>query len=601
MERFLFKVLFIFVRLGLGSSPLHEAAKRYMPYYKKIKQNISMKRKILFFALFLNCVLLSAQEEITAKVTIDENSNLQVTQIFKEINNDIYLFHKNISLNPNEVTFLREKGNLKEYEIKNGNNINFEVNNSSKLNNDFFITNLKYTGTKSKDFFDLKKFNLDISSKKYNIVFPSKDDLKETYTTSPKIVAGNFNFFEENGFKVYYLEKEYLDEMKKANIGMSNSFNYYAKYFGEKRKPKIVFAPINEASETTENLIVYNSDIVKGKNKENTISHEIAHIWFGQDGIIIKERPLTEGIAEFLSMQYIISQYGEKELDRSINERLFNLEGEKSLNNLKEKDLDLKQIKSLSYGLLPMYFHSRQSRNSSFINELADLYKNKEKERKTSLEEINKFFQSKGYEIISTEELFPDFFISECSSNEVCIISNTEKSYDVEIGIVNSNNQKSLKTLTFSKEQKEQKINIENINRIVIDPSYKILQISRLNDVWSKNDNNVFNRNIYFKINSKEDIAFISNEVANYLSRKAENISDKIIISSQVENELKKLRNYNSKRLLSGGATSYVEKKNSLFLYFSFNNEDTNETTVLKIILKLDSERKSILNVKIEE
>src|SRR5690606_20370974 len=203
-------------------------------------------------------------------------------------------------------------------------------------------------------------------------------------------------------------------------------------------------------------------------------------------------------------------------------------------------------------------FHSRQSRNSSFINELADLYKNKEKERKTSLEEINKFFQSKGYEIISTEELFPDFFISECSSNEVCIISNTEKSYDVEIGIVNSNNQKSLKTLTFSKEQKEQKINIENINRIVIDPSYKILQISRLNDVWSKNDNNVFNRNIYFKINSKEDIAFISNEVANYLSRKAENISDKIIISSQVENELKKLRNYNSKRLLSGGATSYV-------------------------------------------
>ncbi len=88
-----------------------------------------MKRKILFFALFLNCVLLSAQEEITAKVTIDENSNLQVTQIFKEINNDIYLFHKNISLNPNEVTFLREKGNLKEYEIKNGNNINIEVNN----------------------------------------------------------------------------------------------------------------------------------------------------------------------------------------------------------------------------------------------------------------------------------------------------------------------------------------------------------------------------------------------------------------------------------------------------------------------------------------
>ncbi|WP_445720468.1 hypothetical protein [Flavobacterium sp.] len=563
-----------------------------------------MKRNIIFFTLLFKCALLSAQEEITAKITIDENSNLQVTQVFNENNNDFYLFPKEVSLNPTEFKFLREKGKLKEYEIQNVNNISFEIiTNTSKLNNDFLITNLKYTGTKSKDFFDLKKFNLDISSKKYNIIFPSKDDLKETYTTSPKIVAGNFNFFEENGFKVYYLEneKEYLDEMKKANIGMSNSFNYYSKYFGEKRKPKIVFAPNNEASETTENLIVYNSDVVKGKNKENTISHEIGHIWFGQDGIIIKERPLTEGIAEFLSMKYIITQLGEKQLDVSINERLYQLEGEKSLHNLKEKDLDLKKSLSLSYRLLPMYFYSRQLRNSNFINELSELYKAKEKERKTSLEDINKLFQSKGYEIISTDELFPDFYISDSITNEISIISTSEKSYEVEIGIIDSNNQKSIKTLTFSKEQKKQKINVENINKIVIDPSYKILQISRLNDSWSKNDNNVFNRNRYFKIDSNEDIAFFSNEVANFLSRKTENISDKIIISSQVENEFKELRNKNFKKILTGGVTSYVEKNNSIFLFFSFNDENTNQATVYKMILKLDSEKTSILSVKVEE
>lgn len=561
-----------------------------------------MKRNILFFTLLFKCALLSAQEEITAKITIDENSNLQVTQVFNENNNDFYLFPKEVSLNPTEFKFLREKGQLKEYEIQNVNNISFEIiTNTSKLNNDFLITNLKYTGTKSKDFFDLKKFNLDISSKKYNIIFPSKDDLEETYTTSPKIVAGNFNFFEENGFKVYYLEKEYLDEMKKANIGMSNSFNYYSKYFGEKRKPKIVFAPNNEASETTENLIVYNSDVVKGKNKENTISHEIGHIWFGQDGIIIKERPLTEGIAEFLSMYYIISQLGEKQLDVSINERLYQLEGEKSLHNLKEKDLELKKSLSLSYRLLPMYFYSRQLRNSNFINELSELYKAKEKERKTSLEDINKFFQSKGYEIISTDELFPDFYISDSIPNEISIISTSEKSYEVEIGIVDSNNQKSIKTLTFSKEQKKQKINVENINKIVIDPSYKVLQITRLNDIWSKNDNNVFNRNRYFKIDSNEDIAFISNEVANYLSRKTEKISNKINISLREENELKELKNNNSQKTLNGALTSYVAKNNSLILYFAFNNENTNETTVSKIILKLDSEKTSILTVKVEK
>lgn len=563
-----------------------------------------MKRNILFFTLFLKCALLSAQEEITAKVTIDENSNIQVTQIFKENDKNVYLFPKEISLNPKEVNVIKVINFKKECEINNTNIVKFEVVTDKKtINNDFFISSRSFLGIKKNDIDKFKKINLDITSDKYKIIFPSEDDLKETYTKSPKIVAGNFNFFEENGFKVYYLEseKEFLDEMKKANVGMTNSYNYYAKYFGEKRKPKIVFAPLHQPSVTTENLIIYDSDVIKGKNRENSISHEIGHVWFGYDGLTTEERPITEGITEFLSIQYVISQLGEKQLDKSINQLLYNLEGQKSLGALKKNKLDSKSTHQLSYELLPIYFHIRQLRNPNFINELAELYKEKEKERKISLEDINGFFQSKGYETISTEESFPDFFISEYSPNEVCIKSNSEKSYDVEIGIVDSNNQKSLKTLSFSKEQKEQKINIENSNRIVIDPSYKILQISRLNDTWTKADNNIFNRNRYFKINPKEDIAFFSNEVANFLSRKTENISDKIIISSQVENEFKELRNKNFKKMLTGGVTSYVEKNNSIFLFFSFNDENTNQATVYKMILKLDSEKTSILSVKVEE
>ncbi len=569
-----------------------------------MQQNRLMKRKILLFTLFLKCALLFAQEEITAKVIIDEYSNLQVNQIFNANTKDIYSFPKEISLNPKEAIFLKEKGIFKECEIQNVNNIKFEiVTDKSSINNDFFISDLRYLGVKNDELYKLKKINLDISSNKYKIIFPTQEDLKRNYVRSPKIIAGNFNFFEENGFKVFYLEneKEYLDEMKKANIGMSNSFNYYSKYFGEKSKPRIAFAPLNKPSITNENIIVYDSNVIKGKNRENSISHEIAHIWFGQDGLIIKERPLTEGIAEFLSMQYVISKLGEKQLDKSINERLYNLEGQTSLEALKKSNLNANSNHLLSYELLPIYFQTRLLNNPNFINELGEFYKNNVEKKLVDLNDINIFFQSKGYEVISTDELFPDFFISECSPNEVCIKSNSEKEYDVELGIIDSNNQKSLKTLSFSKEQKEQKINIENINRIVIDPSYKILQVSRLNDVWSKNDNNVFNRNRYFKINSKEDIAFISNEVANYLSRKAENISNKISVSAKEKNELKELRNNNLKKILTGGATSYVEKNNSLFLFFAFNDENTNETTVLKMILKLDLEKKSILAVKAEK
>lgn len=569
-----------------------------------MQQNRLMKRKILLFTLFLKCALLFAQEEITAKVIIDEYSNLQVNQIFNANTKDIYSFPKEISLNPKEAIFLKEKGIFKECEIQNVNNIKFEiVTDKSSINNDFFISDLRYLGVKNDELYKLKKINLDISSNKYKIIFPTQEDLKRNYVRSPKIIAGNFNFFEENGFKVFYLEneKEYLDEMKKANIGMSNSFNYYSKYFGEKSKPRIAFAPLNKPSITNENIIVYDSNVIKGKNRENSISHEIAHIWFGQDGLIIKERALTEGIAEFLSMQYVISKLGEKQLDKSINERLYNLEGQTSLEALKKSNLNANSNHLLSYELLPIYFQTRLLNNPNFINELGEFYKNNVEKKLVDLNDINIFFQSKGYEVISTDELFPDFFISECSPNEVCIKSNSEKEYDVELGIIDSNNQKSLKTLSFSKEQKEQKINIENINRIVIDPSYKILQVSRLNDVWSKTDNNVFNRNRYFKISPRDDIAFLSNEVANYLSRKSENISNKISVSAKEKNELKELRNNNLKKILTGGATSYVEKNNSLFLFFAFNDENTNETTVLKMILKLDLEKKSILAVKAEK
>ena len=72
----------IFSNFGAVKPPLRQAADRYMPYYQKSQQNTSMKRNILFFTLLFKCVLLSAQEEITAKITIDANSNLQVTQVF---------------------------------------------------------------------------------------------------------------------------------------------------------------------------------------------------------------------------------------------------------------------------------------------------------------------------------------------------------------------------------------------------------------------------------------------------------------------------------------------------------------------------------------
>lgn len=562
-------------------------------------QFVNMKNTLSFFFL-LNYIFLNAQEEINATVVIDENSNLKVTQLFNEITREHYLFQKDITLNQKEVLFIKDKGPSKEYKTLDVKQVNFKViTDKSTINDDFFISDAKYVGIKTSDFYYLKKFNIDFSSDKYKIIFPSQEDLKEKYTVSPKIVAGNFNFFEDNGFKVYYLEseKEYLEEMKKANLGMHKSFEFYSKYFGEKRKPKIVFAPTKEASVTNENIIVYNSDIIKRKNRENSISHEIAHIWFGHDGIIF-ERPLVEGVAEFLSKLYIVSQYGEKSLNVSIGERFYQLEGEKSLENFRKSGLNKNETFLLSYRLLPMYFYCRQQQDSTFIYSLAKLYKNKESERKTNLDEINVFFKSINVESINTEELFPDFFVLQKDANEVYLTSNSDKEYEVEIEFTSINDEKSVKKISFSKNQKQHKIEIDDLKKIVIDPEFKILQLSRLNDVWNKNDNNVFNKNRYINISTKIGIDFISNEIADFLSGKTQNISDKITINSQVEKELKKLRTVYSKQALTGGVASLVKKNNSLYLFFSFYDEKAKESTVLKTIFKLNDDKTEILALK---
>lgn len=298
-----------------------------------------------------------------------------------------------------------------------------------------------------------------------------------------------------------------------------------------------------------------------------------------------------------MSKFYLISNYGKKSLNVSINERLYQLEGEKSLENLRKTNLSKSEDRLLSYRLLPMYFYCRQQQDSTFINSLAKLYKNKESERKTNLNEINDFFKSINVAPINTEELFPDFFILQHTDNEVFLTSNSDKEYEVEIGFISINDEKSVKKFLFSKNQKQHKIEIDSLKRIVIDPEFKILQLSRLNDIWNANNSNIFNKNRYFPVSRKNDIEFISNEIANFLSGKSQSVSDNVTINSEAKKELKKLRNSYSKKQLTGGLASLVRKNNSLHLFFSFYDEKTNEATVLKTIFKLNDDKTEILSL----
>ena len=567
-----------------------------------------MINKILTLFFSINFIIILAQKNVNAKIIIDENNNLKISETFSSKKN-IVVFPNYITL-PNSLKFLsNETSKYKSYEI--GNKFDYEVNtDKSNINDDFFITTLRYLGLEKPDFLKEKKFNLTISSKNHNVIFPTAEDLQRKYIATPIIVAGKFKNFEVNGFQIYYLEKEsgLLEEIKKATEGISKSLEFYTNLLGKKEKPKIIFAPINEPSVTNENIIIYNSAIFKNNAPRTTISHEIAHIWFGGDGIIFKENSLTEALAEFLAFEYLKATYHSdnfnKYFEDLIGYKQFITEGKKSFGGFANQNLEKSEKNLFSYNLLPLYLYSKQKNDVNFINVIGDFYKYKKDDRTTSLDELNFFLQSRGYETLFTDKI-PDFYFSECDKSKFCINSNSEKIYNLEIENTSKDNLVTKKIIKISNKNSEI-LDTNNIKKVIIDPEYKIQQVSRLNDIWNLEDNNIFNRNRYFstsKLNPK--MLEISNEIGKYFSNLENNeITKNLVIDNKEKlmfNDLK-TKYLNSKSvILSGASSSFSEKSNSLYLSFSFNDKANNEINVLKMILKLDTQNQKLELIKIEE
>ena len=240
-------------------------------------------------------------------------------------------------------------------------NIPQKPNAKSTVTPDFFYTSQKYLALQKKGTNTEKQFNLKIDSKKFKVIFPTKDDLKRPYFTVPSIIAGDFEKIDRNGFQIYYLKTDSLKKIERLATSMQKSFEFYKSLFGEQRKPKVAIAPIYGPSVTSENLIIFSKD----KLQPQTISHEIAHIWFGSDGKVFRERPITESIAEFLSMQYLkqISNFGKEDFDILIKSKFFVIEGIKSFKELNDRNPDEKENFTLSYNLLPLFLYTRQNNN----------------------------------------------------------------------------------------------------------------------------------------------------------------------------------------------------------------------------------------------
>ena len=105
---------------------------------------------------------------------------------------------------------------------------------------------------------------------------------------------------------------------------------------------------------------------------------------------------------------------------------------------------------------------------------------------------------------------------------------NFKNNQKLKVELTDNKGVKNIKTYEFTSKINDYIIDKKNVKKIVIDPEYKIIQFSRLNDIWFNNETSSLSKNRYFLIeNTNPKVLSHSTKMLNYLfSKNNVNISD---------------------------------------------------------------------------
>ena len=218
---------------------------------------------------------------------------------------------------------------------------------------------------------------------------------------------------------------------------------------------------------------------------------------------------------------------------------------------------------------------------------------------------MNYYFLTNKLEPVFTIPVFPDYFIDECADSKVCITSTAKDNSDIELELTSDNDKKTIKTISFSKDRK-QILDTKDIKKITIDPEFKTLQITRLNDIWNKNDDNLLNKSRYSTIEEiTPELSKIANDVLAFLKdTSAQEISQNLIINEKETSDLINFRKglFESKQnKINGGFAIWGKKSKTLFISLSYYDETSMDSSVSTLKLGFNDDLKTLRKLWIEE
>ena len=590
-----------------------------------------MKHIIIYYLILLlaSTKFYSQDSNVKANIEMDFFGNLYIDAKLPnlDIKKDTLIIDNDILIHKNYATLIggyRSGGSYLIKYIPKINELSYVVNlpknsgNSYVKKTDYFFTFINYLPSLRQSINKEKEFNIKFNfPNKFKVVYPDSLDLTKKFITTPPIIAGDFIESEIEGFKVFNLRKDNKSkkEIDKVISVVKDAYDFYQiKYPKKKSKPKIIFLPFNESlgGRTIKDVIVFDSSILHDtlKLEKRLIAHEVAHLWWGSYGVRLNNSHVVEGIAEYMSLKYMDYIKEADYVKKSINKKFYHIEGfvdDKILSPKKRSD---KENVVLNYDLVPLLFFNIEKANGTLYDVLSEFYKiNDGSESSVSISMLDSFLKKNELSPIISESILPDYFFIEDGDKLFLKGLNFQNNQKLNIEITDDSDVKNIKTYSFNTKINEYIFDKKNVKKIVIDPEYKIIQFSRLNDIWFSNETSSLSKNRYFLIeNTNPKVLSHSTKMLNYLfSKNNVNISDltcedNLWLIEKID-QLKKAINKNDDIILTGASTFFNEGKEKLDridIKATYYSKKDNSSKFIYFYLYYDKSLKYLQNFKLE-
>lgn len=500
-------------------------------------------RKIAVFFFLLTITVSKAQEnDVKANIEMDFFGNLYLDVSLPSIDlkkdtliiDDDILIHKNyasliggVRINGSYLINYKPKDKDLSYVI----NLPKNSANSYVKKADYFFTFINYLPSQKQNFNKEKKFDITFNfPKKLKVVYPDSTDLTKKFITTPPIIAGDFVESEIEGFKVLNLKKDnkHKNGIEKVMMVVKDAYDFYQlRYPKKESKPKIIFLPFEGplGGRTIRDAIVFDSSILNDTItlEKRLIAHEVAHLWWGFYGVNFDNQYLIEGIAEYMSLKYMEYKKETEYVKKSINKKHYHIEGLADGSEiLSVKRRSTEENGRLSYDFAPLLFFNVEKDNNNLYDVLSEFYKlNEANKGSISISRLDSFLKKNKLSPLVTESILPDYFFIEDGEKLILKGINFTKNKKIDIEFTDNSDLKKNKTYSFSSKMNEYVFYKKDIKKAIIDPEYKVLQFSRLNDTWANNNTSVFSKNRYFPIEEiKPEVLTQSEKMLDYLFSK---------------------------------------------------------------------------------